>query len=881
MGSHSRFTFLNVQKVKKSLPGILFIAVLAACGESGNDLEETAHLDRAKVYQGQGQYKAAIIEYKNAVQKSGGAVDVIVRYADMFNQLGHHSAALTLLEQVKDGQNEQYYLELVKAFLGMKKYMSAEATINEHLTKRSREVALLEANVQLGLEEFVKAGQTYDALLKIDSKDGEALLGKAQVLARTERIEQSATLLKDIPQKSVAYVKGRILKAGIEIARENLEAAESILSELLSRMPNTDIIEPEKAVVLERLSYVLTRQGRTNEAYIYTKLLAEAFPGANEANEQYNEAVEKFQRGDFDAANAILGAILDEYPRHKKAAQLSGIISYLRGDTETASKFLSDSVDPEVANPLATHIYAATNLKLNDPQKVLEILEPGIARSKIPQTLALYGLAAISDKQYSKGENALLKALEIEPDNVRIRLALAGLYRNSPNSDKSSEWAQLQKAYVSAPGDIQVLKSVTSYHLRHDGAERADQFIRQSLEKMPENYASNMIAGYLSVNQKQLEKALTHFTVASKASKGGERYLTALFAKGKTEIALTKIENAEKTFNALVKKFPESGLGFKGLLSVYILKDGVVAAQQHLEGLAKRNAKAAPYLVLTESALSRRDILSAKRFYDRAVELKADNRDTESLKRTIQYVEAVVAMQSNDLDKARDIIAAVLVAEPENLRVLSFLVDLELKAGQLKEAAKILQQLETNAPTLPVVSLLKGDLALANKDIENARTHYTRAWEDNPSEVAADKLFKVLSQLGDGNAQDAHLASWLKKFPDNIEATLYQAMRYQKSGQRNKAIEGYETVLKRSPDNVMVLNNLGWIYFEKNDDRALELLKKAVGLAPENAAVLDSYGWVLVKGGQVKEGLAYLEKANALAPDIQEIAEHLKEAKAL
>jgi tetratricopeptide (TPR) repeat protein len=87
----------------------------------------------------------------------------------------------------------------------------------------------------------------------------------------------------------------------------------------------------------------------------------------------------------------------------------------------------------------------------------------------------------------------------------------------------------------------------------------------------------------------------------------------------------------------------------------------------------------------------------------------------------------------------------------------------------------------------------------------------------------------------------------------------------------------YEAVLEKLPNNVMALNNLGWIYFEKNDDRALPLLKKAVELAPNNAAVLDSYGWVLAKTGNKTEGLKYLEKAHELAPEEAEIKAHLEE----
>jgi len=41
---------------------------------------------------------------------------------------------------------------------------------------------------------------------------------------------------------------------------------------------------------------------------------------------------------------------------------------------------------------------------------------------------------------------------------------------------------------------------------------------------------------------------------------------------------------------------------------------------------------------------------------------------------------------------------------------------------------------------------------------------------------------------------------------------------------------------------------------------------------------LDTYGWILVEKGKVAEGLEYLERAAAAAPDNKEILDHVKEA---
>ena len=240
-----------------------------------------------------------------------------------------------------------------------------------------------------------------------------------------------------------------------------------------------------------------------------------------------------------------------------------------------------------------------------------------------------------------------------------------------------------------------------------------------------------------------------------------------------------------------------------------------------------------------------------------------------------------MAIQANDFSEARSIVADLLAEDPENLRLLSFLVDVEMKAGQLNEAAKILAQIENINPEHPIVDVFKGDLAIANKDLKTAKFHLTKAWKNTPSDHIAEKLFKVLGALAEKDNQLKHLENWLEVMPGSAAATLYQAINLQQNRQATKAMEAYEKVLQVAPDNVMALNNLGWIYFEKNDSRALELLKKAVNLAPENAAVLDSYGWVLAKNGKKAEGLVYLEKAHQLAPDEAEIKEHLDEVRGM
>ncbi len=856
--------------------GVLF---LTACGESQQDQSYSDHISRAQAYQNQGQYKAAIIEYKNAVKKSEGDMDVILGYAKMLNRLGQYPAALNLLEQVSAGQNEKYYLELVRTYQGMNKYFTAQKLLSEHLNNESSLVKILKADNALGLGENKLALKSYELLINDPVVINEALFGKATALARLNNLSESIATIELIDKDHILSIKGNILKAGIQIGSQSLEDAETTLSSVLSSMKNTDLMEPERAVVLERLSYVLTRQGRSNEAYIYNKILSEAFPGSNEVKAQFQSAVKKMDGGDLPAAKEVLLGILEDYPSYSRAAQLLGVISYLQGDMKTASEYLSESVDPEVATEMTRHIYAATNLKLNDPKKVLEILEPGIQNSENSATLALYGLAAISDKQYDKGEKALLKAIKLDGKNVRVRLALANFYRNKPIPDLTKEKAQLDSAYLTSPTDKQVLSDMVSFLARNKGISEAESFLMKSVSKYPEDYANNFLAASFVAGKEEFEKSLNYFQIALKVAPEGEETLNAMFGAGRVQLALKQSTEASNTFNSIIQKFPESLLGYKGLMSVYASDKNYEGAIQKLEQYGEENRQLAPYTILIEASVARNDLVSAKAYFEKVKELKVDAEDLRKLDQGIRYVEAVMAMQARDYPEARSIVADLLSENAENLRLLSFLVDVEMQSGQVNEAAKILSQIESINPDHPVVDMFKADLAIVKKDMNSAKKHLTNAWKKYPSDSAAEKLYKVMGALGDSQSQGKHLKNWLEVLPSSSVATLYQAISYQQTMQKTKAITAYEIVLDKQPDNVMALNNLGWIYFEKNDDRSLPTLKKAAELAPNNAAVLDSYGWVLANNGKKEEGLKYLEKAHKLAPDEKEIKAHLDEIK--
>ena len=65
---------------------------------------------------------------------------------------------------------------------------------------------------------------------------------------------------------------------------------------------------------------------------------------------------------------------------------------------------------------------------------------------------------------------------------------------------------------------------------------------------------------------------------------------------------------------------------------------------------------------------------------------------------------------------------------------------------------------------------------------------------------------------------------------------------------------------------------------EKNINKALELLEKAVQIEPTDAYIIDSLGWAYFLANQIEKSVYFLEKAVSILPDDATLNDHLGDA---
>lgn len=99
----------------------------------------------------------------------------------------------------------------------------------------------------------------------------------------------------------------------------------------------------------------------------------------------------------------------------------------------------------------------------------------------------------------------------------------------------------------------------------------------------------------------------------------------------------------------------------------------------------------------------------------------------------------------------------------------------------------------------------------------------------------------------------------------------------ERAGQFDRAIDVFESMIAREPENAIALNYLGYMYADSGVhlEESLDLIGRALKQEPDNGAYLDSYGWALFRLGRLSEAESEIRKALASLESDATIHEHL------
>jgi len=866
--------FLKVSSTIRLLPAAIALAVFATTGCSKLDSdtqnkEVGDHIARAEVFRQQGQYRAALIEARNAISAAPnddrGKLEAAKLYADM----GQAKSALQAIDALSAArQSEQEVIELrADALLQQGKFHSALKALQSVQSSNDIEIRYRIARAKAG------AGQTEEArvillALRDTPRATDAKLQLAHIAIDTGDNTGANEILQEILKQQPDQIEALTQSARLAERSGNLTQAESLLSDALMKLPNTDILLPQRVVVLQNLMTILTRLGRSTESLIYAKVLADANPEGVALQSKLNEGLEAFRAGKLDDAEKLVSEAYEQSPMDY-AGILLGMIKYAKKDYAGAAQYLSAHVDPETTPSEVLNAFAASEIRLRQPQRLLDVVGPEQRELiKDPQMKALVGVALMQSGDSAAGERTLLDALQADPDSVPVRTALARYYLASHQADRA---ISLLKEGIAKNPDASLQQMLVSSYIAAGNMKVALDEASKLAATKPEQAARVHVLGRTALIAKQYddsEKAL------KRALQLQPNYRPAQADLAQLMLVRKQPQQAQAIYREIITAAPDNVTALKGFITTLNIQGQDANAIETT--VLQLNKSPTARAVLAEYYLHANQADQAQRLLDGNGDDTADSYATR-IKQLLALTQGIESLRKGDFDKARELTFNGLRVNPRNADLLILLGQIEISAKAFKEAEKVIEQIAQLQPDSPALKDLRGKLAAAKGDHAAATEQFQHLWKDVKNDSTAVKLYQSLAS-DDQEKAAAFLVEWQQALPNSGVPWFLQGMQQQTAGNGNKAIELYEAALKRNANNALALNNLAILYSDKSDSRALSLAEKAYQLQPGNAAILDTYGWLLVNNGDAKKGQQLLQKAFDLAPGDSSIKAHIDAA---
>lgn len=863
---------------------VMVFGAIGCAGDKESQQEKAdRHLKSAQSYYRQGQYRAAMLEARNVIQQGERLVPAYELLANVYNQVGAFRQTQRIPEAVV-AQSDLLAIALAESYVASKKYRSGLDLLSTIVLSPDSEKGLrffkVKGEALLYLNDYAGLDQHIKSLSAVDTAEAQSLRGyleAAYQLAGNNPVA-AKELLDGVLKSSPDYFPALTLRGDIALYFNEREAAERYYTQALASIKTADVLTAERATVLGRLIETLTQLGRATEAYTYQKLLSEANPEGISAQQRFAEALERFSSGDLEGASAILQELHDQFPEDQNAGTLLGVVSQKLGNFDRADELFGQYVDAETVTPEV--IQAATIAKLSTQQPKEALLMLQRACDLQPDNAAIwatYGLALAELKSDPKDVvRALERSLALNPNQARLRIALAAAYNQSGKEQQAR--AQLGKAYELAETDLLVQQAYYRLLAAIGEVDQLKQLVQGFIKAHPELPQGQFFSGWILSNEREFKKAEAAF---ERALSMGDEKITSLTYAALAELHEKMGEPVKVTQdweNAIVAT-PAALYAYERWVVSLYRRNVIDTAEARLTALKIPDTYWQPEFILASLALRQKD-------YDKALDLTAIVQEkrpgferAHAIAAEAYQQKAFQAYASGDHIAAKKHFLDAAAEMPKHMGYLANLIKLELDAGDVASAQSMLDQFNAGQSDQATRAYLQGKIFEHQKKLPDALLAYRTSWDQAPSDLAGQALFVMLRQSNELTKAALFLDEWRERLPESAQPLVYKAMNAQAGNDESGAKAYYLKALEINKAQPVVLNNLAWIVQKESIQDALELARRAYELAPSSPAIIDTLGWFMVEAGEVKEGVKLLEQASQLAPDNSEIAKHLDSAR--
>lgn len=873
---------------------LLLTGSLASCGRGDSPEQLVAE---AAEYQQKGDRKAAIIQLKNALQKKPDDANARFLLGSIYNETGDALSAEKEIRRAAElgTPRSKTAPQLARALMTQGQFQKALDELAAASPLQDAYGEVIRGDAYSALNKQAEAKAAYEQALKLAPDQPLALVGLAKIAYFNKDVAGATRMIDQAVAKNPQSTEALVAKAELLRAQEKNDEALAAYDQALKIRPE----HVQNHIAKANLDISLRRFDEAAKEIDIARKLAPTSPMVS-----YAQALLDFSQEKHKPALDSIQQVLSVAPDHMPSVLLAGAIQYALGSNEQAEQHVKRYMEANPGNVYASKLLASILLKNNDPQRALSVLNPAIqqAHGTDSQLLSLVGESYMRSRDFPKATEYFEKASALSPQTPMLRTAL-GMSKLA-QGENASGMAELEMASNMDTKNAQPGMLLVMNHLRMKEYDKALAAAKKLEKEKPNDATVKTLKGNVHMSRKELPQARQSFEEAAKLQSD---YFPPVANLAQVDFAEKKPDAARTRIEAFLEKNKDNTDAITALASLAQAQGKPADAIALLERASAAKPADIPaalrlgtaYLRANEkqkaSALAQRLVISypsSPEVLDFSAQTQLANGDKEGALDTyrklaslapnsaqVQYRIATVQMSMMNQGAAVDSLKKAIAIKPDYLDAQVALAAVQVRNNKPDEALAIARQIQKQIPKQPVGYSLEGDLMMLQQKPAEAVKPYDQALAANGGNAVLMKLHEALTKTGKTKEADARVASWLKAHPEDNAVRLHFATLSMATDNKS-AIEQFQAILKKDPNNVGALNNLALAYYKEKDPKALEYAEKAATVAPANPAVMDTLGFLLVENGDVKRGLPYLEKAAAAAPNVVTIRYNLAVAQA-
>lgn len=882
--------------IKRGLPALLCLFAWS-CAQEKTDLD---HLQQAKQFQEKNQWRAAMIELKNALQKNPQNLDARLSLGQLYLDIGEGGSAEKELRRAAEtaGAKGQFAVPIARAMLLQSQY---EKFLDEFSPPRfedrdmSPELWGLRAEALAALGKYEPAQAVVARAISQEPVPAMVMLSAARVALARGMTAEARDWARRAMERAPADPNAWLLNGDLAFLEGRYEDAVQGYQRVLDidqrQLPTQRNLRARAGMVFAYMA-----QDKQDSALPHIEALLAVNPKHFLGN--YLRGLAAYKKTDFKTALDYLQRSNENAPPNSPVMALLGSVHYAMGNYQQADLYLSRYLDAVHDDLPARKLLAATRLKLNRPEKAEEALGAFENESGDVQLLTMLGEAAAMKGEFRAGREYFRRALKGTKNPGVLQTQVAQTFLEE--GDYEHAIAELQRAAQDTQAEKRAKILTVMAYLRKNDAPAALRTAQNLVAEKPDDpEMANLLGGvYLVLKEFKTARDQFQHALALQA-----KFIPALMNLGMLDWREKNPAAARAQFMRVLEAAPDHLLAMMSLAQIEQEENHSAAAVDWLEKARTASPSAVePRLALAQHHLQDGALDKADALVQEAFTLQPSHAGVLSMYADLQLarkqytqaattLESLIKIQPDDVSghlrlgqarirlrqytQARNSLRQAMTLAPDEAAIIATLAALEVQLANPDAALKAVDDYIKKHPGAVEGHTLRGDVLMAQKRYEAADQAYDRAARIQPASVLTLKRFRARRLLHDGTGAIELLQHWLESNPEDDAARLSLAEAYRTSGRAGEAADIYTKMLAAKPGQVTVLNNLALTYLSSHDSRALITAEMAYKQAPEHPFVADTYGWTLLQSGDAKKSKPILEQAHSKMPDQPDIQTHL------